>query len=284
MGYRYSDDNMVDADDFLDQKGNSGVAHILVIIFIVALLAVGGYFLYTKVITPKLDEMNKEKEVARREALEEDDDDFSKTVSLEVESDIVVKLMKYVDKNFLGEDKLKVSDLDSQVIFVKSIPLVIEKYGEVSVSRQEFNDVVSSMYGVSYPFKNETYTSKLCVKYKYDEEEEKYQYVSDSYCGGTSLVPGGEDLIKAVKAERDSDIITIMARVLFFKAEDTDDGYKAKYYSDYAMTKEVSDLSVSGEYDLASNTTDNLSKGALYKLTYQMDHGNYVFVSSEVME
>ena len=91
-------------------------------------------------------------------------------------------------------------------------------------------------------------------------------------------------LIKAVKAERDSDVITIMARVLFFKAEDTDDGYKAKYYSDYAMTKEVSDLSVSGEYDLASNTTDNLSKGALYKLTYQMDHGNYVFVSSEAME
>lgn len=284
MGYRYSDDNMVDADDFLDQKGNSGVAHILVIIFIVALLAVGGYFLYTKVITPKLDEINKEKEVARREALEEEDNDFSKTVSLEVESDIVVKLMKYVDKNFLGEDKLKVSDLDSQVIFVKSIPLVIEKYGEVSVSRQEFNDVVSSMYGVSYPFKNEAYTSKLCVKYQYDEEKEKYQYVSDSYCGSTSLVPGGEDLIKAVKAERDSDIITIMARVLFFKAEETDDGYKAKYYSDYAMTKEVSDLSVSGEYDLASNTTDNLSKGALYKLTYQMDHGNYVFVSSEVME
>lgn len=282
MGYKYSDDNMVDADDFLDQKGSSGGWHIAVIIFIVVLLMTGGYFLYTKVITPKIDEINKEKEVERREISE--DDDFSRVVSLDVDSDIIVKLMKYVDRNFLNEDKLKVSDISSQVVFVKSIPLVIEKYGETSVTGKEFNDVVSSMYGFSYPFKNESYTSELCVEYQYDEENDKYQYVGNSYCDNTSLVPGGEDLIKAVKAERNSDVITITARVLFFKAMETDDGYRAKYYSNYAMTQEVSDLSVSGEYDLASNTTDNLSKGALYKLTYQMDQGNYVFVSSEVME
>ena len=283
MGYKYSDDNMVDADDFLDQKGSSGGWHIAVIIFIVVLLMTGGYFLYTKVITPKIDEINKEKEVERRE-ISEEDDDFSRVVSLDVDSDIIVKLMKYVDRNFLNEDKLKVSDISSQVVFVKSIPLVIEKYGETSVTGKEFNDVVSSMYGFSYPFKNESYTSELCVEYQYDEENDKYQYVGNSYCDNTSLVPGGEDLIKAVKAERNSDVITITARVLFFKAMETDDGYRAKYYSNYAMTQEVSDLSVSGEYDLASNTTDNLSKGALYKLTYQMDQGNYVFVSSEVME
>ena len=283
MGYKYSDDNMVDADDFLDQKGSSGGWHIAVIIFIVVLLMTGGYFLYTKVITPKIDEINKEKEVERRE-ISEEDDDFSRVVSLDVDSDIIVKLMKYVDRNFLNEDKLKVSDISSQVVFVKSIPLVIEKYGETSVTGKEFNDVVSSMYGFSYPFKNESYTSELCVEYQYDEENDKYQYVGNSYCDNTCLVPGGEDLIKAVKAERNSDVITITARVLFFKAMETDDGYRAKYYSNYAMTQEVSDLSVSGEYDLASNTTDNLSKGALYKLTYQMDQGNYVFVSSEVME
>ena len=282
MGYKYSDDNMVDADDFLDQKGSSGGWHIAVIIFIVVLLMTGGYFLYTKVITPKIDEINKEKEVERREISE--DDDFSRVVSLDVDSDIIVKLMKYVDRNFLNEDKLKVSDISSQVVFVKSIPLVIEKYGETSVTGKEFNDVVSSMYGFSYPFKNESYTSELCVEYQYDEENDKYQYVGNSYCDNTSLVAVGEDLIKAVKAERNSDVITITARVLFFKAMETDDGYRAKYYSNYAMTQEVSDLSVLGEYDLASNTTDNLSKGALYKLTYQMDQGNYVFVSSEVME
>lgn len=277
---KYSDDdNMVQADEFLDQKKTTGAVHIISLLICIILLAVGGYFLYTKIIEPKIEEAKKVALAEKKK--EEEEEKVSKVKSLDIDSDLVVRLVSYIDRGFLNNEKVEVTDISNQVLFVKAIPFALDLYGKNNITKEEFDKLIDEMYGKAYPFKHEKYSSKLCVRYIYDEDSGKYLYQDELYCGSSSVIPLGEDLIRAVRAEEEDGVITITIRVLFFKALEENGTYKAKYYADYEMKEEVTDLNVSGEYALASNTTDNLSKGAMYKLTFTKEDDNYVFTSSE---
>jgi len=133
-----------------------------------------------------------------------------------------------------------------------------------SFTADQVDSEVDRIFGKKYPYQHQT-----ILNYQYNNSDRTYREGEAGFggsCGPTSLD-------KIVKAEKMGDQLYVYSRVLFHIEGDDD----TKYYSDYERRQMVT-----VERDASGSALDSsYMKGSLYKVTFTLEDGNYVFASSE---
>lgn len=140
-------------------------------------------------------------------------------------------------------------------------------------TKDTFNNKLHQLFGKNYNYINENID--IIPGYTYDQEQGIYTPGPSGYGGACG--PYNEDRITSVNTEGNNIIFEV--RVIF---KDITNNTKT-YYKDYERTELLNNLDLD-EYGYLLNTTENMEKGSLYKVTFTNEDGNYIFVSSELIE
>ena len=261
----------------------------LVVILVLALIMTTGYIVYDKFIAGgEVEEKNDDNKVNTiKEDISEQlvDVDVNSTEIQDLFSNISHGLNSYCGINYYYQDKkIFAGDLSNDLVFdIVLLQLYNDRkaQGELYPFSQigdgftvnELDEKITSTFGKNYSFTHRTINS--CPVFEYDSVNQKYVINSSPGCGGTC---GAMNLKKVVRALKNDQTIELYVRVLFAGGVDTTD-----YYKDYNKTQKVEGLEMDSNNFFPIESDNNVAKGSLYKLTFENEDGNYVFVSSELV-
>ena len=271
-----------------ERKKNKGLI-MLVVILVLALIMTTGYIVYDKFIAGgEVEEKNDDNKVNTiKEDISEQlvDVDVNSTEIQDLFSNISHGLNSYCGINYYYQDKkIFAGDLSNDLVFdIVLLQLYNDRkaQGELYPFSQigdgftvnELDEKITSTFGKNYSFTHRTINS--CPVFEYDSVNQKYVINSSPGCGGTC---GAMNLKKVVRALKNDQTIELYVRVLFAGGVDTTD-----YYKDYNKTQKVEGLEMDSNNFFPIESDNNVAKGSLYKLTFENEDGNYVFVSSELV-
>lgn len=271
-----------------ERKKNKGLI-MLVVILVLALIMTTGYIVYDKFIAGgEVEEKNDDNKVNTiKEDISEQlvDVDVNSTEIQDLFSNISHGLNSYCGINYYYQDKkIFAGDLSNDLVFdIVLLQLYNDRkaQGELYPFSQigdgftvnELDEKITSTFGKNYSFTHRTINS--CPVFEYDSVNQKYVINSSPGCGGTC---GAMNLKKVVRALKNDQTIELYVRVLFAGGVDTTD-----YYKDYNKTQKVEGLEMDSNNFFPIESDSNVAKGSLYKLTFENEDGNYVFVSSELV-
>lgn len=269
----------------MEEKKKSG-SKIIVVLLVLVVLALVGYIVYDKVLggnntidTSVADKkdyvLEKKSEV---EVLETTD---------ELVTNLIGKITNVMDCEnfrdiFLTDGVFKGTDFSNQQIYslaLRSIYSEVSQDTSAGVQYKDFSSErlekeIASIVGKDYKFTHESYIS--CPAWDYDANTKSYKAPTGSACGCTT--GPYHTMTRTTKAFKNGGKIEIYQRVIFV------DTITGKGYSDSKKTNEITDLvRLGGMYEDAIDDSNdaNYTKGALYKLVFEEEDGNYIFVSSE---
>lgn len=261
----------------------------LVVILILALIMTTGYIIYDKLIVEgETEEKNDDNKVnTTKEDIPEKliEVDVNSTEIQNLFSNISHGLNSYCGVNYYYQDKkILASDLSNDLVFDIVLSQLYndrKTQGELypfsqigdGFTANELDAKIKSTFGKNYSFTHRTINS--CPVFEYDSVNQKYVINSSPGCGGTC---GAANLKKIVKALKNNQTIELYVRVLFAGGVDSID-----YYKDYNKTQKVEGLEMDSNNLFPIESDNNVAKGSLYKLTFENEDGNYVFVSSELV-
>ena len=271
-----------------ERKKNKGLI-MLVVILVLALIMTTGYIVYDKFIAgEEVEEKNDDNKVNTiKEDISEQlvDVDVNSTEIQDLFSNISHGLNSYCGINYYYQDKkIFAGDLSNDLVFDIILSQLYndrKAQGELYPFSQigdgftvnELDEKITSTFGKNYSFTHRTINS--CPVFEYDSVNQKYVINSSPGCGGTC---GAMNLKKVVRALKNDQTIELYVRVLFAGGVDTTD-----YYKDYNKTQKVEGLEMDSNNFFPIESDNNVAKGSLYKLTFENEDGNYVFVSSELV-
>lgn len=271
-----------------ERKKNKGLI-MLVVILVLALIMTTGYIVYDKFIAGgEVEEKNDDNKVNTiKEDISEQlvDVDVNSTEIQDLFSNISHGLNSYCGINYYYQDKkIFAGDLSNDLVFDIVLSQLYndrKAQGELYPFSQigdgftvnELDEKITSTFGKNYSFTHRTINS--CPVFEYDSVNQKYVINSSPGCGGTC---GAMNLKKVVRALKNDQTIELYVRVLFAGGVDTTD-----YYKDYNKTQKVEGLEMDSNNFFPIESDNNVAKGSLYKLTFENEDGNYVFVSSELV-
>ncbi len=271
-----------------ERKKNKGLI-MLVVILVLALIMTTGYIVYDKFIAGgEVEEKNDDNKVNTiKEDISEQlvDVDVNSTEIQDLFSNISHGLNSYCGINYYYQDKkIFAGDLSNDLVFDIILSQLYndrKAQGELYPFSQigdgftvnELDEKITSTFGKNYSFTHRTINS--CPVFEYDSVNQKYVINSSPGCGGTC---GAMNLKKVVRALKNDQTIELYVRVLFAGGVDTTD-----YYKDYNKTQKVEGLEMDSNNFFPIESDNNVAKGSLYKLTFENEDGNYVFVSSELV-
>ncbi len=147
--------------------------------------------------------------------------------------------------------------------------IAIDRKNTTFTSKQ-LNSEIKKIFGKDYEYENENID--LCPTYEYDSENKIYT-VGKEKCINTCNTPNQAKIVKAYKT---SDELIIYVRVLFTNLNEE---IPTIFYKDFNKTEplEMENLKTNNYYI----SDDLYEKGALYKMTFTLEDGNYIFVSSQ---
>lgn len=271
-----------------ERKKNKGLI-MLVVILVLALIMTTGYIVYDKFIAGgEVEDKNDDNKVNTiKEDISEQlvDVDVNSTEIQDLFSNISHGLNSYCGINYYYQDKkIFAGDLSNDLVFDIILSQLYndrKAQGELYPFSQigdgftvnELDEKITSTFGKNYSFTHRTINS--CPVFEYDSVNQKYVINSSPGCGGTC---GAMNLKKVVRALKNDQTIELYVRVLFAGGVDTTD-----YYKDYNKTQKVEGLEMDSNNFFPIESDNNVAKGSLYKLTFENEDGNYVFVSSELV-
>ena len=271
-----------------ERKKNKGLI-MLVVILVLVLIMTTGYIVYDKFIAGgEVEEKNDDNKVNTiKEDISEQlvDVDVNSTEIQDLFSNISHGLNSYCGINYYYQDKkIFAGDLSNDLVFDIVLSQLYndrKAQGELYPFSQigygftvnELDEKITSTFGKNYSFTHRTINS--CPVFEYDSVNQKYVINSSLGCGGTC---GAMNLKKVVRALKNDQTIELYVRVLFAGGVDTTD-----YYKDYNKTQKVEGLEMDSNNFFPIESDNNVAKGSLYKLTFENEDGNYVFVSSELV-
>lgn len=271
-----------------ERKKNKGLI-MLVVILVLALIMTTGYIVYDKFIAGgEVEDKNDDNKVNTiKEDISEQlvDVDVNSTEIQDLFSNISHGLNSYCGINYYYQDKkIFAGDLSNDLVFDIILSQLYndrKAQGELYPFSQigdgftvnELDEKITSTFGKNYSFTHRTINS--CPVFEYDSVNQKYVINSSPGCGGTC---GAMNLKKVVRALKNDQTIELYVRVLFADGVDTTD-----YYKDYNKTQKVEGLEMDSNNFFPIESDNNVAKGSLYKLTFENEDGNYVFVSSELV-
>jgi len=270
----------------MEEKKSSKSNVVVIVLLVLVILGLGGYILYDKVLVKKPNQDVEEKDNENKDKTED------KVENLEVTGDFVSGLVDGISsgidckdyrEEYLFDTKFYAKNYSNEAIYNLVLHNMFDEVAAnnnfVSFSADKVTTEVSKLVGKDYKFEHKTYDT--CPTWEYDSSAMLYKAPTYSACGCTT--GPYRNLYSTVKAEKIGDVVNIYQRVIFV---DTSNG---KGYKDKAKTKEITDL-VRNTVDNYGNPSDsikedasNLSKGTLYKLVFEKENDNYIFVSSEAV-
>ena len=271
-----------------ERKKNKGLI-MLVVILVLALIMTTGYIVYDKFIAGgEVEEKNDDNKVNTiKEDISEQlvDVDVNSTEIQDLFSNISHGLNSYCGINYYYQDKkIFAGDLSNDLVFDivlsqlyndRKAQWELYPFSQIGYgfTVNELDEKITSTFGKNYSFTHRTINS--CPVFEYDSVNQKYVINSSPGCGGTC---GAMNLKKVVRALKNDQTIELYVRVLFAGGVDTTD-----YYKDYNKTQKVEGLEMDSNNFFPIESDNNVAKGSLYKLTFENEDGNYVFVSSELV-
>lgn len=270
----------------LKEKNKEKSSKILIILLVVVLVAALLYIAYDKgyifntkktVDSPGVEDNKKD-----------DNDNKNEVIQLDLDDSIVTDLSnKFIERPAVGHNcgiyefytnsKVSVADLSNKLVYQIADGLAYNKYSDAaSVSESQFSEIVASLFGESYKYKNADYNNQDgCSMYKYNSSTKTY----DKKTGGCDNLCYFHDVRKVVNAYKDDKTLTLEVGVLFLT--DNNDG-NYRYYKDYNKTISVTEFSPHSLDERAADyTVDNAKKGTIYKMVFNLENGNYVYSYTE---
>lgn len=250
--------------------------NIVIAILIIALVGVVGYIGYDKFYLV-------EKSVKTDEKQEEQTEDSKEEVLETTDKTVLTAINKIdsawgyycgTDSVYMTTKKVTTADISNDFAYVTVMnKLATDTNSPVPASR--LDKAIDETFGKDYQFKHQTYRS--CPLYSYDETTGYYNFTG-SECGGTCGPTNIKRIVKAIKKDQ---TLEIYIRVIFSNPEIAE-GDRYSYCKDSNLEQIVGYLSYEDRIYNEEQVTDLVSKGSLYKFTFKLENGNYVFYSSEL--
>lgn len=182
-----------------------------------------------------------------------------------------IQPMWHCDSPFFTDKKYSVNDIPNDMAY--TIGFKNLSYDTMKEFTAEELDIqIDALLGKEYKFTHKTY--ETCPSYKYSNK--KYKLIGDG-CGGTC---GPGNVEKIIGASKNGNELDVYVAVLFHK--DVDD--KIEYYKDFKLTKKVTNYKVDSnmsDVEAAEESIENAKLGTTYKMVFNLEDDNYVFVSAE---
>lgn len=250
--------------------------NIVIAILIIALVGAVGYIGYDKVWSEKNPKQTNEKQ--------KEIETEPKEEVLETTDQVVLNAMNKInsawgyycgtDSVYMTTKKVTAADISNDFAYVTVMnKLATDTNSPVPASR--LDQAIDETFGKDYQFEHKNYSS--CPMYSYDAATGNYNFVG-SACGGTCGPTNIKEIVKAIKKDQ---TLEIYIRVIFSNPEIAE-GERYSYCKDSNLEQIVGYLSYEDRIYNEEQVTDLVSKGSLYKFTFKLEDGNYVFYSSEL--
>ena len=178
---------------------------------------------------------------------------------------------------FISDKKYTVNDISNDMAF---------EIGRLNLpntfSAEDLDYQIDAILGKDYKFTHKSFDG--CASFKYSNKT--YKLVSAT-CGGSIDF---QNVQKIVGASKNGNELYIYVGVLFVKVNDkgNDDSNDdvIEYYKDYNYNEKVTNYIKNKDIDsgIAEDCVENAKLGTIYKMIFNLEDGNYVFVSSEPMK
>ena len=191
-------------------------------------------------------------------------------VDIEKVSEIydAVQPMWHCDSPYFTDKKFTVNDITNDMAY--TIGFKNLGYETKEFTAEDLDVQIDAILGKKYKFTHKTYEN--CPMYNYSNKT--YKLVGEG-CGGTC---GPSNVEKIIGASLNDKELDIYVDVLFV------DNNKVEYFKDYKHTQKVTnyvkDANMSEE-GFAADTVENAKLGTTYKMIFNLEDNNYVFVSAE---
>jgi len=260
--------------------------NVVIVLLVLLVCALGGYLVYEKVFMEKEEKVETSKigqDASSKKGMHEKEVVCDE--SLEVTSELVQKLYSTLIRHpnhapgyYFKNVKVEAKDIPREsavesILYTLQQEGIIQKGANGSFSEAQLDSVVDKIFGKNYSFSHGSLNS--CPVTTYDASTKTYSF-TNAGCGSGTSGPGDE--IKIVKALKNDKGIEIYLRIVFL-------GNDGNYYKDANKTQ-IADVFTSGDEDFGKvmvQMDSNYAKGALYKITFSLEDGNYVFTSSEAV-
>ena len=182
-----------------------------------------------------------------------------------------IQPMWVCDSPYFTDKKFTVNDITNEMAYT----IGYKNLTNVTVddfTQEDLDNQIDALLGKEYNFTHKTYES--CPEYQYSNKV--YKLVGDG-CGGTCGPGNVEKIVGASKIDNELDIYV---SVLFHKYVNE----KVEYYKDYKLTKKVTNYKIDSDMadaNGAEETVENAKLGTTYKMIFNLENDNYVFVSAE---
>lgn len=247
--------------------------NVVIIILLIMLLGLGGYTAYDEFLREKpIKQKNSEKvNVSEEEYLETTD-----PLVLDAMNKINSALGYYcgTEKEYMKNTKVTVQNITNELAYA-TVMAKLTSDTNTSIPATQVDKAIAETFGKNYQFEHKTYNS--CPAYTYDATTGYYNFAG-AECGGT-CGPSTEQ--KIVKARKKDKTLEIYERIIFANIDMTE-GDKVAYCKDVDLQQIVGYLSSSDIQYNQEEVQRIVSKGSLYKITFNLEDGTYVFVSSEL--
>lgn len=249
--------------------------NIIIVILIIALLGSVGYTVYDKVLK---EGSAAEKEPSQEETTKETEEYLETTDQLVLDTmDKIDSALDYycgTEKEYMKTEKVTVQDITNEFAYATVMTKLMTDTNS-PVPASQLDKAIDETFGKDYQFEHKTYRS--CPGYTYDAESGYYNFAG-AECGGTCGPSNEKEIVKVRKTDK---TLEIYERIVFANT-DMSEGDKVAYCKDVNLEQVVGYLSSSDIQYNKEEVQKIVSKGSLYKFTFNLEDGTYVFVSSEL--
>ncbi len=268
-----------------DKATGSRASKVIIFILSIALILSLGYIAYDKGFI--FNDGNKTDNSLKENGKEEETEEKDFITRLEVNDSLVVSLFNKLNMavdHYCGVDeyytnsKVSVFGLGNEFVFDVAVFSVENMYGKVDITEEQFNNVVSSIFGSGYKYQHVQYSNK-CAPYLYSSNIKAYKYQDSTACGGSC---GPYNIKQILGAYKYDDKLVIEVGVLFADVEYVNNetvGFN--YYKDYNRTVVVNDYDKDSVSGFAIDNVLNAKKGTLYNMVFNLENDNYVYSYTE---
>ena len=260
------------------EKKKSKGSGIIIFILIVIILGLVFYIAYDKGLILNNNKSTNDPKVTDKDKNNDKDTDVveDKVVELALDDDLVKDNYKKVMRNmgartYFKDSRIRAIDLSNDFVSYIATMHAEVRFGKANVTKEQMEKVVRSIFGKDYPFEHIYYPNHYLSSLKYNPDTGIYEY-HEIYDGTL----GPSNIAEVVKAYKDSKTLTFEIGVLFF-------GWDGQYYTDYQQTILLTDFEKSQYSSDPAWTVENVKKGTIYKMVFNLEDGNYVFSYVEPM-
>lgn len=247
--------------------------NIIIAMLFIIIIGLGGYLVYDKVIKKDTKSNQSTTQYITEEKTYLDTID-QRVVEMMAKIENALDYQCGTDSVYLTQKKVKVENLSNEFVYKTAMETLTQE-NKNTISAEKLEQAIKNTFGKNYKFEHKTYNS--CPSYTYDSVNKIYQLAQEG-CGGTCGPNNIKEITKVIKTKK---TIEVYEKVIFTNAQ-TIEGNQVPYYKENNLKELLGYLTTDDIGYNEENEKKLLAQGSLYKFTFKLEDGNYVFLSSEL--